>query len=422
MLCMQRLPSWTFPLVFLFLAACGSDAPAPGITFPDVGGPLPGDDTSDVISETVKLPGADTPILEDCAGFDTPPRTDTEEDDGPAPPLDSDDDGTPDDDDCAPLDPEIHPGADEVCNGVDDDCDDEIDEDLGDLTCGLGACQTTVPACAFGVPVTCAPLDVATDEVCDGVDNDCDGDIDDGFEVVTCGLGACTNTISFCIEGLIQTCEPLDIATDEVCDGVDNDCDGDVDEDLPEITCGLGPCETIVPGCVDGGIPECVPLDVATDEVCDGVDNDCDGDVDEDLGETTCGSGACQVTVTNCVDGIQQECVPLPVPAGTCDAPSAPCLTTTNGLDACGNPCTKVGPPHCFIVHPACLTSNPGTYTDTTHCTTPKGSYDCGLTCEQWPNNIGADCVYCVNIFCQQQGGKDKAQFYCANYPAPPTP
>ena len=45
-------------------------------------------------------------------------------------------------------------------------------------------------------------------------------------------------------------------------------------------------------------------------EVCNGLDDDCDGLIDEDLGTTTCGVGECQVTVQNCVDGVPQICVP----------------------------------------------------------------------------------------------------------------
>jgi len=412
-----QLLRWTLPLVFLFITACTSDAPAPGFGFLDGGEPLsPEEDSSDTASDTPTTPGFDSVEPVDTGGptpFDVGP-------DAPPPPLDSDNDGTPDDEDCAPEDPEIHPAAIEVCNGVDDDCDEGVDEDIEDLSCGAGVCQTVVPACAFGVPVTCVPLAVAKNEVCDGLDNNCDGFTDEGFEVLTCGAGACGNVVYPCLDGSDQFCVPLE-PTDEVCDGLDNDCNGGADEELPDQTCGLGVCEITVPGCVEGEIPQCEPLEEVTEEVCDGLDNDCDGAIDEELGETTCGAGPCQLTVQNCIDGAPQTCVPLPVPAGTCDAPPAPCKTTTTGADACSNPCSKVGPAACYIVHTACLTSNPGSSTDATHCTTPMGKYNCGLTCQEWPNTIGADCTYCVNIHCTPKSGLDQAQFYCANYPAPPT-
>jgi hypothetical protein len=108
---------------------------------------------------------------------------------------------------------------------------------------------------------------------------------------------------------------------------------------------------------------------------------------------------------------------------------------TTFGHDNCGNPCTKTGPAQCFTVHPACLNSSPGTPTDALTCETPTGNYDCGLSCEvrpnstnppclcdQWANNIGADCTNCINISCVGASGKDRAKFRCNNLPAAPTP
>jgi len=105
-------------------------------------------------------------------------------------------------------------------------------------------------------PPPCIP----TEEVCDEVDNNCDGDIDE------CGCPPpCIPTEEVCDEadndcdGVIDECgcPPACIPTEEVCDGADNNCDGDIDE------CGCP--------------PPCIP----TEEVCDEADNDCDGDIDE---------------------------------------------------------------------------------------------------------------------------------------------
>ncbi len=87
--------------------------------------------------------------------------------------------------------------------------------------------------------------------------------------------------------------------TDEVCDGVDNDCDGEVDEDAVDAGTwyadadgdGYGDAASAVTACeaptgaVDNG-EDCDDGDAAAypgaPEVCDGVDDDCDGEVDED--------------------------------------------------------------------------------------------------------------------------------------------
>ena len=111
--------------------------------------------------------------------------------------------------------------------------------------------------------VACEP------EICDGVDNDCNGEIDD------LPIQACENECGpgelVCVDGE-EICfgnEP----EEELCDYKDNDCDGLIDEDQ---TNACGDC---------GDVPE---------EVCDGFDNDCDGQIDEDLEqlcETPCETG-----------------------------------------------------------------------------------------------------------------------------------
>jgi len=63
----------------------------------------------------------------------------------------------------------------------------------------------------------------------------------------------------------------------EVCNGEDDNCDGDVDEGLDEeVVCGVGICEVITSTCIDGEPVECVAGDPNPEgETCDGTDDDC---------------------------------------------------------------------------------------------------------------------------------------------------
>ena len=224
---------------------------------------------------------------------------------------DDDDDGDPDETDCAPTDPSVSHLAAEACDGIDNNCSGEADEGFGQLKCGKGVCAHSVVLCLGGVLQTCDPYEGAQAELCDGKDNDCDGLLDEDQGTTTCGKGACFHTVSNCVNGQSQVCDPLEGAADEVCDGLDNDCDGPVDEGLGQLACGLGQCFHTTPACVGGEPQQCDAFKGAVSEVCDGADNDCDGETDEELGATSCGMGECVHSVDNCAGGAQQVCNPL---------------------------------------------------------------------------------------------------------------
>ena len=257
---------------------------------------------------------------------------------------DDDGDGDPDDGDCAPLDPTVNHAALETCDGADQDCDSEIDEGLGMLACGKGVCFHTLPACAEGVVQVCDPMEGAAAESCDGLDNDCDGIVDEDLGWLLCGLGQCQHLVYGCGAGQPAECDAYEGAQPEGCDGVDNDCDGMVDDDLGTTTCGLGVCEHTLANCL-GGVPQvCDPLQGAMPELCDGGDNDCDGEVDEELGSTTCGLGECEHAVVNCAGGVPQMCNPIEgLSPEVCDGLDNDCDgevdddlgTTTCGLGPC---------------------------------------------------------------------------------------
>lgn len=108
-----------------------------------------------------------------------------------------------------------------------------------DNTCGVGYCQThnTPSTCVNGVESRCMPgaPKSQSDATCDGVDDDCSGAADEDYQATSCGVGYCRSTSvkSRCQSGAEAACQPGAplSSTDATLDGVDDDCDGQVDED-----------------------------------------------------------------------------------------------------------------------------------------------------------------------------------------------
>ncbi len=123
-------------------------------------------------------------------------------------------------------------------------------------------------------------------EVCNGADDDCDGNTDDGE--ISCGVGACQVTADACAGGTDNTCTPLTPpeTSETTCDdGIDNDCDGTADDqDLDCQTCEDGDSDGYGQYCELGSDCDDSNADInpGATEICDGLDNDCDDATDED--------------------------------------------------------------------------------------------------------------------------------------------
>jgi hypothetical protein len=231
-----------------------------------------------------------------------------------APWPDGDEDGFPGEADCDDAAFDVNPAAPERCDAVDNDCDREVDEsDAIDAVAwfldvdgdGFGG-PDTVTACAQPAGTSAVPGDCddaepsvfpgAVDVPGDGLDQDCDGadgtgdpcDADeDGFVAVDCGGDDCDDS------------DPaVNPAASEVCGGVDDDCDGLVDEDAVDALPwyldadgdGFGDPGVVTLSCdpVSGSVDNGDDCDDSVGasypgapEACDGLDNDCDGVVDD---------------------------------------------------------------------------------------------------------------------------------------------
>lgn len=247
--------------------------------------------------------------------------------------VDADGDGYTEENDCDDNNADVNPQAEEICDDIDNDCNGEVDDGVGDAYYadadgdGFGDPDAVVLLCEAPVEDAglvensddCDDADALTfpdsDELCDEKDNDCDALIDEELnydyylDADGDGFGTEDVYVYDCApgEGYVANTEDCNDANpsisplaNEICDNIDNDCNGEVDDGVGTVwyidTDGdqVGDINGFVYSCEqpNGYAPifgDCDDIDSVTfpgaDELCDDVDNDCDGEVDE-LGAT----------------------------------------------------------------------------------------------------------------------------------------
>ena len=251
--------------------------------------------------------GDGVPNLEDnCPADGNAAQADLDEDGlGDACDPDADGDEAGNDDDCQWLDGAIHPDAQEICDGVDNDCDgvtDQADDDLVVAPCEAqaGICEGSMrPAdhCADGAWAPCGAEDYAAhheayeedDEAsCDGLDNDCDEQTDEqALDLDQDGLADCVDADRDG-DGVDEDGDGSGQPGDTPCapgeqDGCDDSCPDHADPDQRDQDLdGLGDaCDPDLDGDGAANDEDCAPADAAIHplaiETCDGRDEDCDG-------------------------------------------------------------------------------------------------------------------------------------------------
>jgi hypothetical protein len=340
---------------------------------------------------------------------------------------------------------------DKTCDGIDDDCDGQTDEDV-DVCTSVDNCGYCGHACVVpnGVP-QCVHTGASS---CDASNTDC--------AVASCncnGPGDCWHDVDKnVINGCEYKCDPTNGGV-EICDGLDNDCDGTIDNNLNDPSIGTSCFGGTTGVCVDpahagtiqcvAGQPVCTGANVVSpgqfQETCNNVDDDCNGAVDDNPVDTgpsfICGMSSvlpCQKGALQCMpggmkvcvgnidpqaetcDGVDNDCdgqiddnLPMAQSGAPCNVPAAPPAGATSpcvgGLIQCvggavqcvGSVLPVAGAVDGCKVDANCdgtLTNQPDLMTDVNNCGT------CGHQCKSAQDHSNWSCVtgMCQFNGCQQ--------------------
>ncbi|MBN1770197.1 MAG: hypothetical protein JXB32_02955 [Deltaproteobacteria bacterium] len=244
------------------------------------------------------------------------------------------------------------------CGECDHACDGALNADgtCLDGVCGI-ACRDGwtdldgLPGCEYACAWT------SDTESCNGVDDDCDGAVDEGFACAVGTTVSCTTTCGSIGTGSCTlTCEPPAgagcLPPEETCNGLDDDCDGAPDDGLG---CVLGASETCTTSAGAPGRRNCVSGCVwgvcsATGEACNGIDDDGDGACDEDF---DCCRGSTGTCPTSCGSTGVRTCSsacswgPCTPPAETCNGVDDDCDTLADDGFGCALGTTGTCPTSC---------------------------------------------------------------------------